>query len=177
MWLTLETVTFHRWRSFRWRTNGCENIACRVSCSPNDLILLQWMSCFPITCFPLFFKNNLSLHNLWFDNPGVCVCFSFKSDFVVVSYLLAATNKDLWSSDLTWFSALESSQWLCYVSKAIAIACRIVSSMLRNTNVVIRGNILSPFSCQKSNRFRLLPENFQPPLRFRQLENPKSLTL
>lgn len=53
-------------------------------------------------------------------------------------HCMPPTNKDLWSSDLTWFSALEGSQWLYYVSKAIDVACRVVSSMLRNTNVVIR---------------------------------------
>lgn len=52
---------------------------------------------------------------------------------------MPATNKDLWNSDLTWYSALENCQWLRVVSIALQVAYEIVEKLsFENRSVVIR---------------------------------------
>jgi len=65
--------------------------------------------------------------------------FGPETEFCVV-----ATCKELWSSDVSWYSLLETSQWLMHVSSVLSIVGIVVKEFVdAEKSVVLRGYCFS----------------------------------
>jgi len=54
--------------------------------------------------------------------------------------VVVATYKELWNSDASWYSQLESSQWLMHVSSMLSTVANVVNDFVdAGKSVVLRG--------------------------------------
>lgn len=89
---------------------------------------LTWCNFMLFICLPSF----------WFIakfDAFTVITYQYEKQILVV----VATVKDVWSSDVSWFSALELSVWLNNVSSVLQCVHELVNTLQSHTSIVLKG--------------------------------------